>query len=278
MRHRSIWPAYTQEEAGRHSFVGTFGRFPVNPSNPVYWGALQSYGERYLLAKNLRANPDCPRNSDYKGTLARCQTNLSFVFLPSIGVLGGCKMTDPIARFDDRTLIKLAVAGQAECFSVLMNRHGTAVKRYIEKIVKNRSDVEDIVQDTFLKAWLSLSTFRFESNFRTWVTRVAINEVLALYRRQRCRPFCPEPANFDTFRSSCGSPDEALARSEARRTVRSAIAELPEKYREILILCELEQLSMDEAARQLKSSISLVKTRLFRARHMLSAAVNKYAA
>jgi RNA polymerase sigma-70 factor (ECF subfamily) len=99
-----------------------------------------------------------------------------------------------------------------------------------------------------------------------------------LCRRRRCRPFCPAPVNFETFRSPYESPDEALARSEARRTVRSAIIDLPEKYQEILTLCDLEQLSADEAARHLKSSISLVKARLFRARRMLSAELNRRAA
>ena len=142
-------------------------------------------------------------------------------------------------------------------------------------MVTNRSDIEDLVQDTFLKAWLHLSTFRFEANFSTWITRVAINEALALYRRQRCRPIYSELANFEFFRSSCDSPDEAFTRSEARRIVRNAIARLPEKYREIITLCELEQLSLDEAARKLKASLSLVKTRRFRARKMLSVALNK---
>jgi RNA polymerase sigma-70 factor, ECF subfamily len=187
-------------------------------------------------------------------------------------------MTGPIARFEDKTLIQLTVAGHIDCFSVLMNRHKAAVTRCIGAIVKNRSDVEDLVQETFLKAWLRLSTFRFEANFRTWITRVAVNEALGLHRRQRCRPFCPAPVNFETFRSSCESPDEVLARSEAGRTVRGAIAGLPKKYREILNLCDLKQLSAKETARELKSSVPLVKTRLFRARHMLSAALNREAA
>jgi len=184
-------------------------------------------------------------------------------------------MTGPIARFEDRTLIEMAVAGQGECFSVLMNRHRAAVRRCIDRMVSDRSDVEDLVQDTFMKAWLRLSTFRFEAKFSTWITSVAMNEALGSYRRRRCRPFCSVPVNFETFRSSSESPEEALARSEARRTIRSAIASLPKKYREILTLCELEQLSGEEAARRLKSSPSSVKTRLFRARHMLSAALRR---
>jgi RNA polymerase sigma-70 factor, ECF subfamily len=159
-----------------------------------------------------------------------------------------------------------------------MDRHRSAVRKCIGAIIKNGSDVEDLVQDTFLKAWLRLSTFRFEAGFRAWITRVAVNEALASYRRRRCRPICPAPVNFDAFQSSSESPEDALARSEARRTVRSAITDLPEKYQEILTLCDLEQLSANEAARQLQSSISLVKALLFRARRMLCAALKEQAA
>ena len=208
------------------------------------------------------------------------RSNKPFICFPllHIGVKRDRRMAAHIARFEDRTVIEMTVAGRTDCFSVLMNRHRAAVTRCIGAIVKNRSDVEDLVQETFLKAWLRLSTFRFEANFRTWITRVAVNEALASYRRQRHRPFCSALANLETLPSSWGSPDKTLARLEARRTVRSAIAGLPNKYREILTLCDLKQLSAKETARELKSSIPLVKTRLFRARHMLSTALNRDAA
>jgi RNA polymerase sigma-70 factor (ECF subfamily) len=192
--------------------------------------------------------------------------------------MGDRRMTESIARFEERILIEMALAGQAECFSVLMDRHITAVRRCIGAMIRNRSDVEDLVQDTFLKAWLRLSTFRFEAGFRAWITRVAVNEALALYRRRRSRSICPAPVNFDAFQSPSESPDEALARSEAHRTVRRAITGLPKEYQQILTLCDLEQLSANEAARQLQSSIPLVKARLFRARRMLCAAVKEQAA
>jgi RNA polymerase sigma-70 factor, ECF subfamily len=187
-------------------------------------------------------------------------------------------MTGPIAKFEDRTLIEMSVAGHSEGFSVLMERHGTAVRRCIGAVIRDRSDVEDLVQDTFLKAWCGLSAFRFEASFRTWITSVAINEALGLHRRRRCRPFCLPSTDFETVRSSCDSPEQALTSSEAQRRVRRAIASLPQKYREILTLCELEELSRRQAARHLKSSISLVKSRLFRARRMLCAALNRKAA
>jgi len=197
------------------------------------------------------------------------------LFSSSIGVKGFPSMMERVASLEDRALIEMAVAGQDECFSVLMNRHKAVVRKCIGRMINNRSDVEDLVQDTFLKAWSRLSTFRFEANFRTWIIRVAMNEVLRSYRRRQCRPFCSVSVNLETFRSSCESPDEALARLEALRTVRSAIAGLPKKYREILILCELQQLTGKEAARRLESSLSSTKTRLFRARYLLSAALNR---
>jgi RNA polymerase sigma-70 factor (ECF subfamily) len=77
-------------------------------------------------------------------------------------------------------------------------------------VVKNTTDVEDIVQDAFLKAWLHLSTFRFEASFRSWITRVALNEALTHYRRQHRRQFYSAPANLEAFPSQLESPNQAF--------------------------------------------------------------------
>src|SRR3954447_23714582 len=106
----------------------------------------------------------------------------------------------PIASFEDRTLIEMALAGQSECFSALMDRHVAAVRRCITSIVRNASDVDDLVQDTFLKAWARLCTFRFEASLRTWVAAVAVNEFLTLIRGPGKRPFCSTSENLEAFR------------------------------------------------------------------------------
>src|ERR1700693_5341540 len=87
-------------------------------------------------------------------------------------------MVPLLATFEDSALIKLALAGQTECFMVLTNRHLPAVRRRIGSIVPNRADVDDLLQEVLLKVWRHLSTFRSQSSFRTWMTRVAINEGL----------------------------------------------------------------------------------------------------
>ncbi len=84
----------------------------------------------------------------------------------------------PLAAHEDCTLVKLALAGQVECFSVLMDRHLAVVRRRIRSLVRNVADVDDLLQEVLLKVWRHLLTFRSESSFRTWTTRVAINEAL----------------------------------------------------------------------------------------------------
>lgn len=186
-------------------------------------------------------------------------------------------ITEDVLTVDDKTLIEMIIAGQTESFSVLMDRYATAARRSISLIVKRTPDVDDILQNTLMKAWVNLSSFRFEASFRSWLIRVAMNEALAYHRYSRCRPSCPDRGNLDEFACKRDSPEQLLQHSEAIRTVQLAIAGLPSKYREIVKLCEIQQLTAIETARQLNSSLALVKTRRFRARHMLSAALKRKA-
>ncbi len=182
-------------------------------------------------------------------------------------------MSPPLATFEDNTLIKLTLAGQVECFKVLIDRHLAAVRKRIYSMARNAADADDILQEVLLKVWRHLATFRSESSFRTWVTQVAINEARQSYRRERSRSACQPLRDLDAFASPGESPHQTLARAEVTQAVRSAIVGLPAKYREVLILCDLDQLSTRETAQWLKASIPAIKTRLFRGRLMLLAAL-----
>ena len=182
-------------------------------------------------------------------------------------------MTPPLATLEDSTLIKLALAGRVECFAALMDRHMVAVRRRILSMVRNRNDAEDLIQEVLLKVWCHLSTFRSESTFRTWITSVAINEVLQSYRREQSRSLCQALSDLDIFPSSGESPHQSFARVEVTRAVRSAVQGLPSKYRQVLVLRDLQELDERTTAQWLKLTIPAVKTRLFRARLMLSAAI-----
>ena len=184
-------------------------------------------------------------------------------------------MTPTFATFEDSALIKLALAGQAECFAVLMDRHLFAIRRRISSMVQNPADAEDVLQEVSLKVWRRLSTFRSESSFRTWMTRVAINEALQSFRQEQRRPLCQALENLESVASSDESPYQSFSRVETTRAVRRAVAELPAKHRDVLILRDLRELSARETAQSLESTVPAVKTRLFRARLMLLAAVQR---
>jgi RNA polymerase sigma-70 factor (ECF subfamily) len=184
-------------------------------------------------------------------------------------------MSHPLEEFEDSALIKMVLAGRTECFTILTNRHLRALKRRIGSMVPNATDVEDLLQEVLIKVWRRLSTLQSESAFSAWITRVAINEALQSWRRERRRPICQGFGDFDTFVSTNESPLQALTRAETTQIVRKAVHELPEKYQQVLNLREFEELSMEEIAESLHSSIPAVKTRLFRARRMLQTALQE---
>jgi RNA polymerase sigma-70 factor (ECF subfamily) len=184
-------------------------------------------------------------------------------------------MSHQFEEFEDSALIRMVLAGRTECFTALTNRHLRALKRHIGSIVPNATDVEDLLQEVLIKVWRRLSTLRSESAFSAWVTRVAINEALQSWRRERSRPVCQAFGDYDILVSTNESPLQALTRAETTQIVRDAVHELPEKYEQVLNLREYEDLSLEEIAKFLHLSIPAVKTRLFRARRMLQTALEE---
>jgi RNA polymerase sigma-70 factor (ECF subfamily) len=183
--------------------------------------------------------------------------------------------TPSFKTLTDIGLIELALAGETGCFAILMERHLTAIRKQIRSMVRSSADSDDVAQDVVLKVWRRLGTFRGESSFRTWLTRVAVNEVLQAYRWQRRRPAFQEPVRLTTVASAAESPYQALVRVEEIQAVRNAVRQLPAIYRRVLVLREFEELSLQETAERLQASIPAVKTRLFRARRMLLVALKR---
>jgi RNA polymerase sigma-70 factor (ECF subfamily) len=174
-----------------------------------------------------------------------------------------------VRSLDDKALIEMTLAGHNECFDVLMDRHLCVIRKRVDSMIPNKAEAEDVFQVTQLKIWTHLSSFRCDSSFRTWITRIAINEALQSHRRTRRG--CESGAkDFDRLAASTDSPEESYAQKEMAGTLRRAIGQLPAKFRQIIVLRELQELSVKETARELKSIPQLVKTHLFRARMMLS--------
>jgi len=181
-------------------------------------------------------------------------------------------MRTAMAKLDDKALVQMALAGHGEYFAELVQRHTNTVARRALSIVRSESDAEDVVQEVFLKAWRALPTFRADASIRTWLTAIATNEALQFYRRQRRHNWEPL-GEFDTMVCHSEPADKAVIRGEQERAIRGAILKLPLKYREIVILRDLEELSTNATAERLKSTVPAVKTRLLRGRLRLAAAL-----
>ena len=183
--------------------------------------------------------------------------------------------TGSLALFSDHDLIRLTLDGQTDCFTTLMDRHLSAIRRCIGFMMHGSGVAEDVTQEVVLKAWRFLSAFRAESSFRTWLTRVAVNEVRQFQRRELRVSGLQELSSRDVLPSRDESPYEHFARTQRSEAVRAVVTSLPPRYREVVILRELEELSMLEIAERLRCTVPAVKSRLFRGRSMLLAGLQK---
>jgi RNA polymerase sigma factor (sigma-70 family) len=179
----------------------------------------------------------------------------------------------PAAAPDDSLLIHLVLTGNAECFGVLMDRHVGAVKGRIRAMTRCTSDADDIMQEVQLKIWRFLGSYRSESNFRTWMIRIAINEALQFYRKENSLPLVYDPIDLAELASSSESPLQACVRAELTERLKAAVERLPAKYRQVVVLHTLQELSLRETAQELQETTPAVKTQLFRAKAALSKAL-----
>ena len=175
-------------------------------------------------------------------------------------------------------MISRIVAGERELFYDLIKPYERALFITAYSVLRCEADAEEIAQEAVLKAYKALSRFRGDSKFSTWLIRITLNE--ALMRRRRSRPgsdvplqeFIDEadgdftPAVLTDWREI---PSEALDRKELRDILQRAIDELPQNYREVLIMRDVREMNIAETAQLLGVSEGVVKSRLFRARLMM---------
>jgi RNA polymerase sigma-70 factor (ECF subfamily) len=179
----------------------------------------------------------------------------------------------PAAPLDDSVLINLVLTGNAECFGVLMDRHLAGVRGRIRRMTRSVSDADDIMQEVQLKIWRHLGSYRSESSFRTWMTRVAINEALQFYRKANRFPLVHDPTELAELTSPSESPLQACVRAQLTERLKAAVERLPAKHKQVVVLHNLQELSLQETARELQATTPAVKTQLFRAKAALSKAL-----
>jgi RNA polymerase sigma-70 factor, ECF subfamily len=186
----------------------------------------------------------------------------------------------PIPELDakvapERELIERVLAGERDLFYELIRPWERGVFLAAASILGNDADAEDAAQEAFLKAYRNLDRFRQESKFSTWLIQIAINNARMKLRKDRCHLFASIDAGQETnegdyiptdFADWREIPSEALEQTELREALNKALNSLPEKYRIVLILRDVQQMSIAETAKALGISKESVKTRTSRAR------------
>ena len=176
-------------------------------------------------------------------------------------------------------------AGDREAFARLVDETSAHIYRVALQILGDDQDAEDVLQDTYIKAFRALPDFEGRSSLTTWLYRIAVNEALMLVRKRKPQTISIEESTpFDPEAESegmeivdfCCLPENELLSSESRRFLDQAVRNLPENLRVVFVMRDLEGLSIQDTAEALNLSENNVKTRLLRARLRLRQELSVY--
>lgn len=171
----------------------------------------------------------------------------------------------------EEDLIREALGGNSSSYGALVERHQARLFSAMLPITGSADEAEDVVQDSFVQAYIKLDTFQGNSKFFTWLYRIAFNNALSRQRRRR------NDLSIEQSREITGGdpqdrvelPEEPLLRAERVSLVHTGLGLLTEEHRSILVLREMEELSYEEIAEMLNINIGTVRSRLSRARNQL---------
>lgn len=182
------------------------------------------------------------------------------------------------AALSDADVVRRVRAGETSLFEILMRRHNQRIYRVARSVLGSESEVEDVMQQAYLNAFLHLHQFEERSRFSTWLTRIALNEAFSRRRRQRGSEFLsdgmPDPEDeregiMDKIRSPRPDPERQAYAGELHRVLEQAVDALPELYRTVFMMRDIEGLSTAETGDALGVGDDVVKTRLHRARALV---------
>ncbi|MFQ5499945.1 MAG: RNA polymerase sigma factor [Candidatus Zixiibacteriota bacterium] len=177
---------------------------------------------------------------------------------------------------NDLALIGQALGGSQRAFRHLMDRHKSSVYYIVFKIVRNEETANDLVQETFMKAFASLASYRSDYKFSTWLYKIAANSSIDHLRKKRIKALSLD-REFETRDGSkeievpdySFHPERDLVRKEQSVSIERAIQSLPDKYRAVIVFRHKDDKSYEEIADLLDIPVGTVKARIFRARELL---------
>ncbi len=187
-------------------------------------------------------------------------------------------MTAPsFAEADEAALVAQSREGDGGAFGELVRRYESKIFRLAQHVTQNREDAEDVLQETFLKAYEHLDQFQGAAKFYTWIVRIAVNQALMKLRRRRTDRSVSLDEAIDTGEDTIvrevaawdENPEQRFSRAEFGQILDEAIQGLEPPYRSVFVLRDIDELSTEETADALGLSIPAVKSRLLRARLQL---------
>jgi RNA polymerase sigma-70 factor (ECF subfamily) len=188
------------------------------------------------------------------------------------------------AGTDEAVLVAHSREGDTRAFGELVRRYEGKVFRLAQHITQNREDAEDVLQESFLKAYEHLDQFKGDSKFYTWIVRIAVNQALMKLRRRKTSKAVSLDEQIDTGEDTVvrevaawdEDPEQRFSREELGSILNEAIQSLDPPYRSVFVLRDIEELSTEETAEALSLSIPAVKSRLLRARLQLREKLTRY--
>ena len=177
-------------------------------------------------------------------------------------------------------IIEKVNKGDTSAFEALVQKYQARIYTLCRYLLKNPQDAEDAAQDTFVKAFQGLKSFRPSSTFYTWLYRIAVNTCLDFKRKSSLRSFYSSAdmsEKLDMVPSKLPSPESAYAAKESIHALRAALNSISEKLRVVIVLKEIEGLPYEEIAKVLDVSVGTVKSRISRAREELRKIMQTFA-
>lgn len=196
-----------------------------------------------------------------------------------------CTMSSsPIEIDDEAAIVAQARLGNASAFNELLRRYERKIFRLAMHITQNREDAEDVLQESFLKAYEHLDQFQGQSKFYTWIVRIAVNQALMKLRKRKSDRSVSLDETIDTGEDNIGreiaawdeNPEQKYSREELNQILTSSIDSLAPIYRAVFVLRDIDGLSTEDTAEALELSIPAVKSRLLRARLQLREKLTRY--
>ena len=185
---------------------------------------------------------------------------------------------------DELALVDSARAGDASAFSELVQRYERKIYRLAKHITQNDEDAEDVLQESFMKAYTHLDSFQGDSKFYTWLVRIAVNEALMKLRKRKSDRTVsldePQDTGEDLVAREIAvwddDPEKKYSREELAEILNEAVQSLKPSFRTVFVLRDIEELSTEDTAQTLGISIPAVKSRLLRARLQLREKLTRY--